>query len=594
MKRKNAPDTEPANQTVTPDGEVLNAKSETAVSDTEKGQESDPDLEELNLAPPKKKPKKKGRKVLFIIGGLLVIIIAVFFVRNAVASSKGIPISVAEATTGSVEETINTSGFVKSEVTRTYFAPVATTILECTKKVGDSVSAGEKLVTFDTTELEVAAQKAALTATSTSADYNHNISESSEGKTDYEIAAANVELYKLLIVAQRAYINDINYAIANKTYDVAQSAQCVRDSLQKKINAKDEESAALTKEVHSISQNAITDSSDPGHQHYVDIQNSLTDITTEKSKLSGAISSTSNLVNTADEAKQLAEAQQFLSDMESYLAKDQAKMDAAEKAILDANQKEKLKADTEITQLSASQAENELALAEAGIVSDFEGIVTDAPAVSGALATKGGALLTVESTQDVFVDVTITKYNLDKIAIGQLCDITIAGHSYTGSITKINKKAQNNSQGSPVITAEVHIDAPDDTIFLGVEAKVIIHVDKAENAVLAPVEAVNADNSGSFCYIVKDGVVTRCDITSGVTSDTFIEITSGLKAGDLLINDYTVPVEEGMTVTPILPTDMPLSNETAPADTETDTEANADTDSDTEDSSSLTAGAAAD
>ena len=59
MKRKNAPDTEPANQTVTPDGEVLNAKSETAVSDTEKGQESDPDLEELNLAPPQKEAQKE-------------------------------------------------------------------------------------------------------------------------------------------------------------------------------------------------------------------------------------------------------------------------------------------------------------------------------------------------------------------------------------------------------------------------------------------------------------------------------------------------------------------------------------------------------
>lgn len=586
MKHNNTPDTDSVNQT-TP--------------------EVDPDLEELNLAPSKKKPKKKGRKALLILGGLLVIIIAVCIVRNVAASSKGLSISVAEATTGSVEETINTSGFVKSEKTRTYFAPVDTTIAECTKKVGDSVSAGEKLVTFDTAALEVAAQKAALTATSTSADYNHNLSESSEGKSDYEIAASNVELYKLLIVAQRAYINDINYAIANRTYDVAQSAQCVRDSLQKKLNAKDEEAASLTKETHSISQNAINQN-DPAHQRYVDIQNSLTDISTEKARLSGAMSSTSSLVNTADETKQLAEAQQLLSDMEGYLAKDQAKMEAAEKAILDANQREKLKADTEITQLSASQAENELAKAQAGIISDFNGIVTDAPAVSGALAAKGGALLTIESTQDVFVDVTITKYNLDKVAIGQLCDITIAGHSYTGSITKINKKAQNNAQGSPVITAEVHIDNPDDAVYLGVEAKVIIHVDKAENAVLAPVEAVNADNSGSFCYIVKDGIVTRCNITSGVTSDTFIEITSGLNAGDLLINDYTIPVEEGMTVNPILSTETILPEDAAPADTETETdteadtdtdtdtetEADADTDSDTEDLSSLTAGAAAD
>ena len=600
MKHKHTPETEP---------EILSAENTVSIpeaADTNALSENDPDLEDVSLVPAKKRPKKKGRRIAIIAALLVVvIIIAATVVRNASAASSGISVSVAEATLGSVEETISTSGFVKSSVSKTYFAPVSTTIRECDYKVGDAVKTGDILVTFDTSDLEIAAQKAALTATSTSADYNHNLSESSENKTDYQIASANVELYKLLIVAQRAYINDLNYAIANKTYDVSQSAQCVRDGLQKKLNTKGEEATSIKKEVNSLSQNAITDPNDPNHQRYIDLQNSLTDISTEEAKLSGAMSSTSSLVNTSDENKQLAEAQNLLSDMQSYLAKDESKMEAAKKAILDANQKEKLKADTEIMQLSASQAADELALAQTGVRSEFDGIITEATAVSGALATKGGALLTVESTQDVYVDVTVTKYNLDKIAIGQIADITIAGKEYTGSITKINKKAQNNSQGTPVITAQVRIDAPDDTIFLGVEAKVIIHVDKADNVLLVPVETVNTDNSGSFCYIIKDGIVTRCNVTTGVTSDTFIEISSGLEKGDLLVNDYTLPIEEGMNATPILPQEEDASEPADGADTgetdETDTgntddgaDEESDTDTAADTDSSVTAGAALD
>ncbi|HOO28003.1 MAG TPA: efflux RND transporter periplasmic adaptor subunit, partial [Lachnospiraceae bacterium] len=495
---------------------------------------------------------------------------------------KGLSISVTPVTMGSVEETISTSGFVKSELSKTYFAPVDVTVKECSCKSGDSVNAGDRLVSFDEQSLALAAQKAALTAVSSSADYNHSLTESSDGSLDYQIASANVELYKLLIAAQRTYINDITYAIDNKTYDVSQSAQCVRDSLQKKINAKTEEAASIQKDVNSVSQNAITNPYDPNHQYYVDLQNELTDLTTEQSKLSGALSNTTGIVNTADENRQLAEAQQLLSDMESYLAKDESKKETAENAILDANQKEKLKADTEISQISAEQAADDLALAQAGITSDFNGIVTDVSAQDGAAAAKGSSLLTVESTQDVYVDVTVTKYNLDKISIGQKADITMAGNSYTGSITKINRKAQNNSQDTPVITAEVHIDDPDDNIFLGVEAKVIIHIAEASQVLLAPVETVNADNDGSFCYVVKDGIVERRNVESGVTSDTVIEILSGLEEGDLLIDDYTLTIEEGMKVDPIMP-----DNDDADTVEEESSDADAD-------SSSVTAGAALD
>ena len=54
--------------------------------------------------------------------------------------------------------------------------------------------------------------------------------------------------------------------------------------------------------------------------------------------------------------------------------------------------------------------------------------------------------------------------------------------------------------------------------------------------------------NGSFVYVVENGVVTRKDIVTGISSDTYTEILEGLSTGDAVIVDSST-VEEGMNVT---------------------------------------------
>ena len=149
------------------------------------------------------------------------------------------------------------------------------------------------------------------------------------------------------------------------------------------------------------------------------------------------------------------------------------------------------------------------------------------------------------------VEISITKYDLEKIAVGQKAEITLAGHQYTGTVEKISRVAETNSQGTPVIHAQVRFDNPDDNIFLGVEAKVSVNTAKAENALLVPVEAINTDRQGSFVYAVENGLLIRKTIEIGVTSDDAAEIKSGLSEGDLVVLSAAAGLQEGMQVTPV-------------------------------------------
>ena len=130
----------------------------------------------------------------------------------------------------------------------------------------------------------------------------------------------------------------------------------------------------------------------------------------------------------------------------------------------------------------------------------------------------------------------------------KITDIDIAGRKYEGELTKIDGMATNNASGAAVVGAEISITNPDDAIYLGVEAKVELHTASVSQAVVIPLEAVNADKDGDFVYIVENGVVAKKRITTGISSDEYTQITDGISAGDQVITVTDMDLTEGMAV----------------------------------------------
>ena len=116
-------------------------------------------------------------------------------------------------------------------------------------------------------------------------------------------------------------------------------------------------------------------------------------------------------------------------------------------------------------------------------------------------------------------------------------------------MSKINRMASMNNSNTPMVGVEVHIDEPDDRIILGLDAKLTINTRSVENALLVPVEAINADRDGDFLYVVEEGKVVRKPVTCGISNDTYTEIIEGITEEDQIIVTYIGSLEEGMAVT---------------------------------------------
>ncbi len=461
------------------------------------------------------KPKKKLKK-RWIFGGiaaLLVVLIVVNSVRNGNAAPV---VYTAPAALQDLEQTISTSGTVKSDETEIYYAPVAVKIGEVNVSAGDMVKAGDVLIAYDETALADAKKQAELKLQSNDGGYESSIAKDNKYIAELGEANVNLDVLKQQIEDCENYVKELNRKVSDKQ-------------------------AALAREGALLQISLIDWSDKPDSEEYENLQK-LIQLNSYEQQNNQEIRAWKEEITEYED--KIAAYKEYKSEMESQKK-------SSESGYLDQGGKSKLEADKELEDMNNTNTLTAIDTVENGIVADFDGVVTSVDTEKNATPAEGTKLLTLESVEKVKVCISVSKYDLEKIVIGQKANIDIAGKKYEGELTKIDGMATNNASGAAVVGAEITITNPDDAIYLGVEAKIELHTASVADAVVVPLEAVNADKDGDFVYAVENGMVVKKRITTGISSDEYTEIKEGLSEGDSVITVTDMDLMEGMAVTEI-------------------------------------------
>ena len=255
--------------------------------------------------------------------------------------------------------------------------------------------------------------------------------------------------------------------------------------------------------------------------------------------------STTVTADTTALENQLEQASNDLAELQSKLSSEEAAAEA-DPGALTKEEKEKMEITNNLSELDQMSAKELVQAAKKGISADFNGVISKVSVVEGSTTALGTELFTLQNTDNIDVNVNISKYDYDKVKEGQKAEITLAGKTYEGEVKSVSHIATQNEKGASLISADVKILNPDEDVFIGVDAKVTIQAEKADNVIVLPAEVVNIGKEGSFCYVLENGVITRRDIATGISSDDYVEITDGLAEGDEVIRDLGNLVE-GMT-----------------------------------------------
>ncbi len=464
-----------------------------------------------------------GKKIIAGFGiGVLFVGGAVFFTAFA-----GKPASYMTDTAkyAKVTEEVEVTGDIHGEQEVTYYAEVTAPISMLTLSVGDSVGNGEQLITYDTTDLEKAKEEAQLTSESTGSSVAGQVQKSNEIQAKYNQATVDEMIYQYLYAAARAEANGIDFNQYQEGWDL----KCIADGINKRIAQKQKTVAEKTKEMNEIE--------DKTSQQYKDLVSQVGSINIEITSLQKDIANMPSAELNPEEYKEATEDGDLMEDITRNWTQATTTKNSYENQILNANQKAELQKKHELTELSASTAEENLLKGLDGVSAEFAGIVTDLPVKQGAVVTKGTPLLTIESSDQLKVNTEISKYDIGKIKEGQKAQISIAGSTYTGSVSEIKRLAKSGSSDKAKVTVEVHIDEPDENVYLGLEADVTIYTQEKDHTLTIPAEAHYVDDDGDYCYCITDGVIEKKYFTAGVESDETVEALDGVDEGIVVITD---------------------------------------------------------
>ena len=192
-----------------------------------------------------------------------------------------------------------------------------------------------------------------------------------------------------------------------------------------------------------------------------------------------------------------------------------------------------------------SMLPGDLTDAEDGVWSDFRGIVTERYVESGATVTKGAPLFTIENLDTIYVSADVSKYDIDRIKVGQPAQIQIGDQIYEGKVLKIDRLASTEHSDKAKIPVRVGFVGNADDVCLGIEADVTITLAEVDGVPAIDRKAVYEDASGSYVYVLQDGVVARKPVETGITGEEDVQIVDGLTEGEAVILDAVTDREIG-------------------------------------------------
>lgn len=199
----------------------------------------------------------------------------------------------------------------------------------------------------------------------------------------------------------------------------------------------------------------------------------------------------------------------------------------------------------------------ELKQKKAGLVveSPFDGVVLELSVKQEGVVSPGSQLISVAKPDQLKIKVDILSDDLAQVKLGQPVLITapVLGKTVLkGTVMQIYPKAEEKQSALGVVQRRVPVMISfQETGILkpGYEVQAAIQIEKQENVLVLPRESVRTTGTGEKeVFLVDQGKVKFLPVETGIFDSENIEITGGLKKGDMVIKNAGLDLKEGQKI----------------------------------------------
>ena len=271
-----------------------------------------------------------------------------------------------------------------------------------------------------------------------------------------------------------------------------------------------------------------------------------------KASIAQAAAQLADAKSNAAEAQKIAirSAALFAEGRVSLAANDQAQAAATSAASrVDVATQALASADAQKELMAAQMANIDLQLARTNVVAPVAGVISARNAQLGAIASAAGQPLFVimrDGTLELRADVA--ESDLARVAADQTATLSLASGaaSVEGRVRLVEPTIDTASR---LGRARIWIAAnPNVRSGMFAEADILI---TARETLAVPVTAVGSSGDATTVMLVKDGLVSRVEVKTGIRDDGWVEILSGVGKGDLIVAKAGAFVADGDRINPV-------------------------------------------
>ena len=168
----------------------------------------------------------------------------------------------------------------------------------------------------------------------------------------------------------------------------------------------------------------------------------------------------------------------------------------------------------------------------------FDGIVTALDFSAGDSISRDEILASV-ITENVQVTISLNEVDAAKVKENNTATLSfdaLDGVTAQGTVSKVDTIGVVDS-GVVTYDVEITFISPSELLKPGMSASADIEIEKTENVLVIPAEAIKKDTSGEEYVQVQNtaGMLQRKTVVTGATDDVMVEVISGLSEGEEIV-----------------------------------------------------------
>ena len=201
-----------------------------------------------------------------------------------------------------------------------------------------------------------------------------------------------------------------------------------------------------------------------------------------------------------------------------------------------------------LNQTNAREAEIRAKLAKSVVRAPFEGVAGLRQVSPGAYAKAGQDVARLEGIGTLKLDFRVPEAYLRKIRTGQALAVTVDAYpaeTFEGTIYAIEPSVD---EATRTVLLRARLPNPGVRLKPGMFARVMLTLERRENALVVPEQAIVPQGDGRYVFRIVEGKAVLTKIELGLRRPGEVEIVSGLAAGQTIVADGQLKLRDGAAV----------------------------------------------